>query len=43
LDETYEVDHVVPICKGGSNDIENLMALDASCHRKKTFSQQYDI
>lgn len=36
LDETYEVDHIIPLYKGGSNDISNLMALDPICHRKKT-------
>jgi 5-methylcytosine-specific restriction enzyme A len=36
LDETYEVDHVIPLYKGGSNDPSNLMALDPICHRKKT-------
>lgn len=36
LDETYEVDHVNPLYKGGSNDLSNLMALDPKCHRKKT-------
>jgi hypothetical protein len=41
LDETYEVDHVVPLYRGGSNEISNLMALDPICHKKKTFRQQY--
>ena len=41
LDETYEVDHIVPLYQGGSNDISNLMALDPICHKKKTFNQQY--
>jgi hypothetical protein len=36
LDETYEVDHITPLYKGGSNDSINLMALDPICHRKKT-------
>lgn len=36
LDETYEVDHIVPLYKGGSNQMDNLMALDPICHRKKT-------
>ncbi len=41
LDETYEVDHIVPIYQGGTNDLDNLMALDPICHKKKTFQQQY--
>ncbi len=36
LDETYEIDHVVPLYKGGTNEPSNLMALDPICHRKKT-------
>lgn len=41
LDETYEVDHIIPLYQGGTNDISNLMALDPICHKKKTFRQQY--
>jgi len=41
LDETYEVDHIIPLYRGGSNEISNLMALDPICHKKKTFRQQY--
>jgi 5-methylcytosine-specific restriction endonuclease McrA len=40
LDETYEVDHVIPLYKGGSNGVENLMALDPICHRKKTIADR---
>lgn len=36
LDETYEIDHIIPLCKNGTNDMSNLMALDPICHRKKT-------
>lgn len=36
LDETYEVDHIIPLYQGGTNHIDNLMALDPICHRKKT-------
>jgi len=43
LDETYEVDHIKPLYKGGSNDITNLMALDPICHRKKTLSDKLSI
>lgn len=39
LDETYEVDHVIPLYLGGTNDISNLMALDPICHKKKTLKQ----
>lgn len=43
LDETYEIDHIVPLYKGGSNDITNLMALDPICHRKKTNADRLNI
>lgn len=40
LDETYEVDHIIPLFRGGTNDLDNLMALDPHCHRKKTQNDQ---
>lgn len=43
LDETYEVDHIIPLYKGGTNDIDNLMALDPICHRKKTNADRLGI
>ena len=36
LDECYEIDHVICIKDGGSNDENNLQALCPNCHRKKT-------
>lgn len=36
LDETYEADHIVPLCEGGDNSTSNLQALCPICHRKKT-------
>ena len=36
LDETYEIDHIRPLYKGGTNNIINLQALWPNCHRKKT-------
>ena len=41
LDATYEVDHIVPLCKGGDNRIENLQALCRNCHGKKTIYDLY--
>jgi predicted HNH restriction endonuclease len=38
LDYTYEIDHIVPLCKGGTNDINNLQALCRNCHGKKTYN-----
>lgn len=31
-----EVDHIVPISRGGSDELENLQALCIECHRAKT-------
>lgn len=40
LDETYELDHVVALHLGGPDTIENLAALHAECHRKKTLREE---
>ncbi len=36
LDASYEIDHILPLYKGGTNAIENLQALCPNCHRRKT-------
>lgn len=36
LDYTYEIDHRLRLDEGGTNDVNNLIALCPSCHRKKT-------
>ena len=36
MDYAYEVDHHIPLFKGGSNDVSNLIALCRNCHGKKT-------
>jgi len=43
LDYTYEIDHHVPLFKGGSNDINNLVALCRNCHGKKTLMENNNI
>lgn len=40
LDETYEVDHILALFNGGSNDMSNLVALCPACHRKKTVDER---
>ena len=40
LDASYEVDHRVPLYKGGDNSINNLQALCRNCHGKKTISDK---
>lgn len=41
LDYTYEIDHHVPLFKGGSNEINNLIALCRNCHGKKTLLENF--
>ena len=36
LDHTYEVDHIIPLFKGGGDNNNNLQALCRNCHGKKT-------
>jgi hypothetical protein len=38
LSASYEVDHINPLFKGGSNEIDNLQALCRNCHGNKTIS-----
>ena len=40
MDYTYEIDHRIPLFKGGTNDINNLMALCRNCHGKKTILEK---
>ncbi|MYX26041.1 HNH endonuclease [Streptomyces sp. SID8381] len=34
-----EVDHIVPVARGGSWDLSNLWVLCRSCHRLKTYGE----
>lgn len=36
LDHTYEIDHKLRLDEGGTNDVNNLIALCPACHRYKT-------
>jgi len=40
LDASYEVDHILALYKGGSNDEQNLVALCRNCHGKKTVNER---
>lgn len=35
-----EVDHIVPLSEGGTNDLENLWLLCTTCHKKKTSQER---
>lgn len=41
LDETYEVDHIIALCDGGTNEDSNLRALCRPCHAKKTAEERH--
>jgi 5-methylcytosine-specific restriction endonuclease McrA len=43
LDGSYEIDHIVPLYKGGGNGYENLMALCRNCHGKKTINDKLNL
>lgn len=43
LDNTYEVDHIIALYKGGSNELNNLEALCRNCHGKKTFMEKMGL
>tara|TARA_B110000027_G_scaffold104186_1_gene110445 strand:- start:144 stop:554 length:411 start_codon:yes stop_codon:yes gene_type:complete len=43
LDASYEVDHINPLYKGGTNEITNLQALCRNCHGKKTIYDKLNI
>lgn len=36
LEPNFEIDHIIELCDGGFDEIDNLQALCALCHSKKT-------
>lgn len=34
--KTLQVDHIIPLAQGGTNDFSNLQTLCAKCNRKKS-------
>ena len=36
LKSTFHIDHIIPICRGGTNVEDNLQALCVECHAQKT-------
>jgi 5-methylcytosine-specific restriction endonuclease McrA len=43
LPATYEVDHIVRLQYGGSNEVDNLQALCPSCHKNKTMMENLSL
>ena len=43
LDVSYEVDHIHPLYKGGTNDLSNLVALCRNCHGVKTTKERLNL
>ena len=43
LDNTYEVDHIIALYRGGNNELNNLEALCRNCHGVKTFKEKMNI
>lgn len=39
LDHTFEIDHIIDLQFGGTNNVDNLVALCRNCHGKKTMSR----
>jgi len=39
VDQLYQIDHIVPLCFGGSNHKSNLQLLCYTCHGKKTWAE----
>ena len=42
LNHTFEVDHMLSLNNGGSNHVDNLVALCPACHREKTSMENMD-
>ena len=40
LNYSYEIDHIIPLYKGGTNDNYNLQALCRNCHGIKTLNDR---
>lgn len=43
LDATYEIDHVIELQNGGTNEVSNLKALCRNCHGKKSMMTRMSL
>jgi hypothetical protein len=43
LDASYEVDHILALYKGGTNELNNLVALCRNCHGIKTTKERLNL
>ena len=43
LDEGYQVDHIIPLFKNGSNELDNLQPLCGTCHNKKSIKESIGL
>jgi hypothetical protein len=41
--EKYQIDHIIPLINGGTNNRDNLQALCISCHREKTITEKESL
>lgn len=42
LDATYEVDHRIPLHRGGDDHVDNCQALHVACHKEKTLAEEIE-
>ncbi len=43
VDISYEIDHIIPLHRNGSNKATNLMLLCSACHSRKSYLENMNI